>query len=149
MLTEGNSSLFNILCGFVAFNVCTRFLMAALQIKRICEQRNLGQVKDALRTMPNDLAEMYNSTLERIGKQSERDRELAIKVMAWISRSKRPLTIDELRHALSIEYTHEKDRPRKLDSDRFFRAEDFVEVCIGLVILEEESSMIRFVHKTV
>ena len=93
--------------------------MAALQIKRICEQRNLGQVKDALSTMPNNLAEMYNSTLERIGKQSERDRELAIKVMAWISRSRRPLTIDELRHALSIEYIHEKDRPHKLDSDRF------------------------------
>jgi hypothetical protein len=65
--------------------------------------------------MPNYLPEMYDSTLERICKQSERDHEHAIKVVAWLSRARRPLTVDELRHALSVEYTHEKDRPRKLD----------------------------------
>jgi hypothetical protein len=51
---------------------------------------------------PNDLPEMCDSTLERICKQSERDRDLTIKVVAWISRARCPLTVDEVRHALSL-----------------------------------------------
>jgi hypothetical protein len=74
--------------------------------------------------MPNDLLEMYDSTLERNCKQSERDRELATTVVAWISRARHPLAVDELRNALTIEYiTHEKDLPRKSDlTDSFVQS---------------------------
>lgn len=53
--------------------------------------------------LPNDLDRMYEDSLLRIENQSEDYRELAEKVLAWITYAVRPLLVAELQEALAVE----------------------------------------------
>ena len=69
--------------------------------------------------------------------------ELAMQVLAWISHAKRPLLIDELVPALSIE-----SGDTELNEKEFVEADTLIDVCIGLVALDDESQVVRLVHYT-
>jgi hypothetical protein len=69
--------------------------------------------------------------------------ELAFRVLSWLSNTTRALTIEELKIAVSIE----KNQPN-LDPDSIPAAEMLADVCAGLVIIEEGSSIVRFAHYT-
>lgn len=84
----------------------------------------------------------------RIQNQAEPDNTLGMKVLLWISQSKRPLLVDELRHALAVEWEDDEDTPRCLDVDNLLDPESLVDVCAGLVVIENESEVIRLVHLT-
>ena len=55
----------------------------------------------------------------------------------------RPLTPGELRHALAVDLDE-----KELDRDNILDVEDILSVCAGLVIVDEESNVIRLVHYT-
>lgn len=61
----------------------------------------------------------------------------------WVSCSKRPLSLDELRHALAV-----KSGMKSLDTRRLRPLKTLVDVCAGLVIVEEESKTVRLIHYT-
>ena len=85
----------------------------------------------------------YKEAIERIEVQPAEHQELAKKVLSWITYAKRPLSIIELRHALAVEINESK-----LDEENLPETEEMVSVCAGLVIVDEESSVIRLVHYT-
>ena len=85
----------------------------------------------------------YMEGMERIEGQSTGFRELAKRVLSWITCARRPLTTSELRHALAVEI----DEP-ELNKDNFEETEDMVSVCAGLVTVNKESDVIRLVHYT-
>jgi hypothetical protein len=85
----------------------------------------------------------YGEAIERINSQMQGFRNLAMKVLSWITCAKRPLTICELQHALGT-----KARTSKLDDGDFPQTEDMVSVCAGLVTIDKESRIIRLVHYT-
>jgi ankyrin repeat protein len=89
------------------------------------------------------LAHAYEDAMERINGQKPGFRNLAIKVLSWITCAKRPLTTLELRHALSV-------KVGKYESDLgdFPQIEDMVARCAGLVVVDVESDIIRLVHYT-
>ena len=60
-----------------------------------------------------------------------------------ISHAQRPLSTSELRHALSIEPTSEI-----VDLDSIPDEGDLMAYCAGSVIVDEQSSLVRFVHYT-
>ena len=91
----------------------------------------------------NSLDKAYDEALKRVDAQLPEDSELAKKVFSWITFAERPLTTGELRHALAIE-PGDKD----LDEKNVLHVEDIVSVCAGLVTVDEESNIIRFVHYT-
>jgi len=64
-------------------------------------------------------------------------------VLSWITYAQRALTTEELCHALAVEQGDEE-----LDCDNIPDIEDIVSVCAGLVIVDEESNIIRLVHYT-
>jgi ankyrin repeat protein len=70
-------------------------------------------------------------------------RELAMKVLSWITCAKRPLNTLELQHALAT-----KVGKSKLDHGDLPHIRDIVSVCLGLVTVDEESNIIRLVHYT-
>jgi ankyrin repeat protein len=61
-----------------------------------------------------------------------------------VTYSARPLSLDELRHALAVdEDTHELDPELDLD-----HPQDVMSSCAGLVVVDSESNIVRLVHYT-
>jgi hypothetical protein len=81
--------------------------------------------------------------MERIEGQLIDQKHLAKQVLSWITCAKRPLTMMELQHALAVEVGEST-----LDRDNLPQAEDMVSVCAGLVVIDEETGIIRLVHYT-
>jgi ankyrin repeat protein len=103
-------------------------------------RQSLGSSEDQKREM---LDKAYKDVMERINRQQLGFRRLAEKVLSWITCTKRPLTTLELQHALAVVVGDSK-----LDEDNLERTERMVSVCAGLVTIDEESGIIRFVHYT-
>ena len=127
----------------------SRFLMARLQTKRIQAATNLKQIKEALATTPKDLWVMYTDTISRINAQPEWRSQLGMRVLSWLSHSKRNMQVEELRHALAA-YPHDgaEGSAHHLDLDNLVPAGLLIDVCAGLVIIEVESRIVTLVHPT-
>ena len=81
--------------------------------------------------------------MSRINKQNEDEKELAERILSWISYAFRPLNITELRHALAVipgeDHFDEANMPDE---------EDLPPVCVGLIFIEEGSKIVRLAHYT-
>ncbi|EXK24229.1 hypothetical protein FOMG_19035 [Fusarium oxysporum f. sp. melonis 26406] len=89
------------------------------------------------------LSSAYDQAIERINTQETGLRELAIRVLSWITCAKRQLTTIELQHALATKMGN-----RTLDTGDMVPIEDIVAVCAGLVTVDKESDIIRLAHYT-
>jgi hypothetical protein len=81
--------------------------------------------------------------MERIDGQKSGFGLLAKKVLSWIICAKRPFTTSELQHALAVNIGD-----RNLDEENLREIDDMVSVCAGLVIVDEETRIIRLIHYT-
>lgn len=59
-------------------------------------------VRQILRCLPKEVNDIYDETLTRIDGQVESDRMLAQMVFCWIVHAYRPLSLEELQHALAV-----------------------------------------------
>ncbi|KAL3445802.1 hypothetical protein BJX65DRAFT_280401 [Aspergillus insuetus] len=117
------------------------FLLARLQLDIIAEKDSLMQVKKALNELPGSLHEVYEGNMQRIEKQSDGG-QLAHRVLNWTCYAGRPLTEQELQHALSVEI-----ESRLLHEDDLVHR-DFASLCCGLISVDERGRSVRFVHRT-
>jgi ankyrin repeat protein len=100
-------------------------------------------VKRALETLPNDLRETYDEAMERIESQGSECKQLAIRILYWIFYALRPLTVQELQHALAVE-----PETSELDEGDIPDKELLTSLCAGLVVTDQKSNIIRFAHYT-
>ncbi|KAI9890030.1 MAG: hypothetical protein M1814_004546 [Vezdaea aestivalis] len=119
-----------------------QFLLPALHINRLSEQICKKEIAEALDDLATTLEESYKQTWERIERQSQPRRDLAFRVLIWTAFTKSPLQIDELRLALAIE------PDRDVDKGYVRNTEVLVDVCFGLVRVQEEEDSIRPIHFT-
>ena len=124
-----------------------RFLLAGLQIDRICVARTVKKIKSTLISMPRELDDLYRETVERIRRQSGDDGELGMRVLSWVTHTKRPLHVEELAHGLAVEYDDDEGA-HDLDTDNLLSSRSLVDVCAGLVVIDPRSQIIRLVHYT-
>ncbi|KAH0522455.1 hypothetical protein TsFJ059_006295 [Trichoderma semiorbis] len=122
------------------------FLLAQLHFETIKTKKTLKKLKDILTNIPTgqkayDFA--YEEAVRRIQDLDSDSKELAWLVLSWITCAKRPLTTEELQHALAVEIGK-----TELDEENLVEIEDMVSVCAGLVTIDEESKIIRLVHYT-
>lgn len=82
--------------------------------------------------------------MDRIQDQPEEHCQLALRVLSWILKARRPLRIEELQHAVAVEVGDEDIEEGPLDSSTLL-----VSVCAGLVAIDPESRSFRLVHFTV
>lgn len=120
-----------------------RFLLAQLQIASLARKQNRREIYKALQTIPKDLNGIYDDAMQRIYAQDEDSSRLAIKVLSWVSCALRPLTVLELQHALA----RDSFGIGVTDSDIIDEGL-FISVCAGLVIIDNESHIVRLVHYT-
>lgn len=119
------------------------FLLARLHMDSLSMAITPGSARRILSDLPSSYSTTYGQTMNRIAAQYPEDVRLAYGVLSWTTFSLRPLTVDELRQALSVRREH-----KDIDVLEFPDEELLTAVCAGLVIIDHETRMIRLVHKT-
>ena len=84
-----------------------------------------------------EIDETYTEAIERINTQFGEDRELAVKILMWITTAFRPLTLLELQHALAVQ-----PGDTNFDEDGITDEATLLIVCGGLVTLDELSQTV-------
>jgi hypothetical protein len=108
----------------------------------LVEQHNEEGVLETLDNLPNDIDEIYNQTMERIERQSNADKELAEQILSWITYARRPLSVEELQHALAVSPKMREMNPRALIFEW-----KLTSVCAGLVVIDGGQRIIRLARK--
>jgi type II secretory pathway predicted ATPase ExeA len=75
------------------------FLWVALQIQSLCDMRTDQAIQDALANLPKDLSETFSRILHKSGRVGQ---PYQTKILELVVAAYRPLTIHELREALSV-----------------------------------------------
>ncbi|CCX34027.1 Similar to Ankyrin repeat domain-containing protein 50; acc. no. Q9ULJ7 [Pyronema omphalodes CBS 100304] len=119
------------------------FLLPALQIEAVLDEPTIRKRRRALEDMPKKLYDVFKVTLERIKNQKPSVSSQAMNVLQWVFLASRPLLLEELRHALAVE-----SGDTELDWDNFVDTQFILDCCLGLVIVDESTSTIRLVHKS-
>ncbi|KAM5349322.1 hypothetical protein ACJ41O_005827 [Fusarium nematophilum] len=119
------------------------FLLAHLQIEHLCSRSTLKKVRSSLDSLVGDMEAFYEKALQRIGDQQDDDRHLARKALSYVFYAKRPLKLDELLHALSIE-------PEDIgfDETALTVTHILLSVTAGLLQVDEQTNDTRLVHLT-
>lgn len=134
---------------FIHLLIYYRFLLVKFHTDYICQQitaKKIIKVLEKLKSSPTGdkpLDPTYDRIMENINRQPETS-ELAIKVLSWIVKAQRPLTVEEIQWAVSIEPNeyelNELDLPDRAT---------ILESCGSLVVIDEVSNITRLAHYTV
>jgi hypothetical protein len=116
--------------------------MAKLHMDSLVSKTNLRAVRDALERLPVGVNATYDEAMERIRRQVEGDRELAECVLSWITYAYEPLSLEALQHALAV-----IPEMADVDSEALVDELILIDVCAGLVVIDEKGSIIRLVRK--
>ncbi|KAH8685176.1 putative ankyrin repeat protein, partial [Ilyonectria robusta] len=122
------------------------FLLARLHADTLMSKFTKGHLKQALQKLGKGMAGLdktYDQAMGRIADQEHEVARFAKQILAWIIHSKRPLGTLELRHALAVQ-----KGTAVLDPDFLPATKLLVSLCAGLVIINEESSVVQLVHYT-
>lgn len=117
--------------------------MAQLHIGLLSKQKNERAIRRALDSLPKKIDDVCNIIMQRIENQDDEDVELAKNVLGWITYAKRPLTTKELQRALATSSDSTDVEECDLTDESILMS-----VCMGIVIVDPESSVIRLVHYT-
>ena len=90
-----------------------------------------------------DLDSVYHQTMQRIREQKGGRSRLGIEVLMWVSHAERPLRIDELCHALAVE-----TGSTNLDPENIPPQDTMLGSCLGLAVVDAETSIVRLIHYT-
>ena len=120
-----------------------RFLLAQLHVNSLAKKPHRKAVRLALEHLPKELDATYDEAMRRIDSQDDEDAFLARKMLGWLSYAMRPLSPIELRYALAIERGS-----RSVDEDALIDISLLVSICAGLVIVDQETDVVRLVHFT-
>ncbi|KAF7960203.1 hypothetical protein EAE96_001801 [Botrytis aclada] len=122
------------------------FLLARLNLDSLRGKRSPKVLRNALKRLPTGsdaYDHAYKDAMERIEGQMDDEKELAKQVLSWITCAKTPLTTAELQEAIAVEIDE-----TELDQENFTEISTMISVCAGLVVVDDESNIIRLVHYT-
>ena len=121
-----------------------RFLIPTLHIKMVLGMPTISQRRRALRSLPTELFYSFQSIITRIRRYPFASRaKLGIKVLMWLHFAYRPLKLEELQHALAV-----RSSDTEFDKDNVPSEKVLLDCCLGLVVVDKETSTVRFMHYT-
>lgn len=123
--------------------VGSRFLLAQLHVDALesAAALTVRHVRNKLDTLPTTLVTTYDQAMQRIEDQQLDRKDVALKILAWVSYTFRSLSLKELQHAVAI-------RPGdiQLDEELIMDGSQITALCAGLVILDQRTSTVNWVH---
>src|SRR3984957_7148815 len=129
-------------CLCVTYDNLARFLLARLHMDSLVGKLNPRQVRAALDNLPEGMDGTYDEAMERVERQDDSRKQLAKRVLTWITYAVRPLSVKELQHALAV-----IPDTTELDPDDITDDEILVSICAGLVVIDEERNIIGLERK--
>lgn len=113
-----------------------------MHMKHVCGLATIAAIQKYLQELPSTLDEQYRTTINRVFSRDKSDRQLAARIISLIYHAKRPLSVHELQHALSVDEAGEVDMSADLVQKAIL-----LDVCCGLVVIDQESEIIRFARR--
>ena len=113
-------------------------------MRSLLNEPTIGEMEDALGSMPVTLHDAFDEMVTRIQRQPEGRRRLAMQTLTWLSHATSPLTVTELSEALAIR-TGQKSLNRRYSPSQ----KSMIACCFGLVTVDEESSTVRLAHYSI
>ena len=120
-----------------------RFLWARLLLDEICSKNSDKEILASLNNLPTELRDLFSRILRRVKLRSNATE--ATKVLQLCVVSKRPLEIEELREALTVERGQQSFDRQSLPNDMTKVLDD----CCGLTFINEEENTVHIVHDSV
>ena len=122
-----------------------RFLLAAAQLNYVLQFKSPKNRRAALeKSVPTELFDAYETVINAIHQTKDDSSELVQTILSWIFHSRRPLRMEELREAVSIQVGD-----LGLTEEDLIAVDDIVEVCGSLVNYDVGSRVVSFSHETV
>jgi len=123
----------------------SRFLLVSLNIEMILQETTLHRRREKLDATTDGLGlgDAYGATIGRIKAQNTDRARLGIEALMWISHSERPLSVDEICHALALEIGS-----AEINTDNLPSIRTVLGCCLGLATVDKGSSTIRLIHFT-
>lgn len=118
------------------------FLWVALQIQTLCTMHTDHDIRQALNDLPRDLSQIYSRILQQATRPSRPSRSDIFKL---ILTSRTPLTVQEMREALSVVPGDTTWNPAKVLNSIY----PALATCGCLITVDEEEHTIRTVHPSV
>ena len=99
-----------------------------------------------LEILPANLDELFQHITSRIRNyptMNQAEAELGMQVLMWLHFANPPLKLLELEHALTVKKSNTEFHASHIPSLKLL-----LECCLGLVVVDEETSTVRFMHFT-
>ncbi|RMJ18522.1 hypothetical protein CDV36_001849 [Fusarium kuroshium] len=124
------------------------FLLAHLHIDELGRQSNITNLRSTLNKLPSELNNFYQDAMARIDGQSKEDKDLALRTLNWVVRSRRPLLLSELLIALALDPEDDDLDEESLPCDTLIAS-----LTAGLLTMEPtstgEDKTVQLTHFTV
>ena len=115
------------------------------QIDSICRENTDQGVLEALEDLPKDMSTTYRRILRRLRDSGSTDPILGKKIFQIVTAARRPLSLEELREAISIDPGKPNWNPAKLVND----VRKSLDCCGSLVVVDDEFSTVHLAHSSV
>ncbi|RPA90657.1 hypothetical protein L873DRAFT_1646694, partial [Choiromyces venosus 120613-1] len=119
------------------------FLLAVLHIDAVLGEMTIFRRRRMLYQTKNSLSNAYAGTIARLKQQSGDKPRMGMSVLTWISLAQRPFRVNELCHALGVELGTVHANPENIPLIK-----TLLECCLGLVVVDRETSIVSLVHAT-
>ena len=115
------------------------------QIDSICRENSDDDILNAIQDLPRDLSTTYGRILQQLRRSGSIDPYRGKKVCEIVAAARRPLSLEELREAISIEPGNTTWNASRLVNDVM----KFLNCCGSLIVIDEEFSTVHFAHSSV
>ena len=119
------------------------FLAAQLHLRSLESLVNVSGLRHALQHLPKNFDQIYEDAWSRISDQKQNLKVMAERAICWLCFAVRRLKVQELCHALAIE-----PGAAWFNDERLSAIEDVIKACKGLVAINKQSQIVRFIHPT-
>jgi len=107
----------------------------------VLEETTIWRRRQALQILPSTLHDAFVNMIARVQGLPSGQAELAMRVLLLLHLAFRPLKLDEVRHALAVHPDN-----TELVNENIPTLKRILDCSLGLVIVDDKTSIIRFVH---